>query len=249
MNRRRHQKSQIRPLGEQFRGQPQTQTSESHLHPRPIRCTQAVDQFRRQGSGLTAHQSQRLLRQPPVHGQIERATQQKQSTGIGGAAPLNVSVKGRTEGPIDVVPAEVAHPHKRCTQPGCQLRGCRWNIGEHQCRLTQGTDPGKLPADQIGQILFQSFQSFQGGERVRCQGIGLHHPHIPSTSTLLNGVIVEQGRQETGLDRGAHHKPPVRTQPPQLLQHCRIPGRVAKAMAAAAGVDQHVRDSSSGSSS
>ena len=233
-------------MGKQLGRQTQTHSTEAHLHPWPIGSSQAVEQVQRQGSGLTAHQTEGLFRQPPVHGEIERAAQQKQAACIGRSGALHVVVKRFTKRPINIVPTEIAHPDQRGTQCVRQLSGCRRDISQQQRRLSPGADPLNLPPEQIRQILIQLCQSAQRGGRIRSQGIGLHHPHIPSTTTLQDCVVIQQSGQEARLDGGTHHKRPVRSQLAELLKHSRVPCRMAKTMAAAAGVDQHTRDSFSG---
>ena len=61
--------------------------------------------------------------------------------------------------------------------------------------------------------------------------------------------IRQERPQETGIDGGTHHQPPVGAQDPQLLQNSGIPRGMAEAMAAAADVDQHTRPAASGSRS
>ena len=127
--------------------------------------------------------------------------------------------------------------------------GCGWNVPKDQNRLALGLKPPRFLLDQTGQPVLQRIQGTESGGAIHPESIGLNHAHIPATGTLLNRRVPQQKIQHEGGQPRAQHKRPIGTQESQLLQHRSISGRMAEAMAAAAGVDQHVNASSIGNCS
>ena len=90
--------------------------------------------------------------------------------------------------------------------------------------------------DRLG---FKFSKGVQGPWRVTAEGIGLDHAHIPAAGANLHGIETKQIDQERLGNHGTDHQSPVRSKPMQLLKHGGIPGRMTKAMTAAADVNQH----------
>ena len=238
-----HQEVMIRPVGEQLRIQIQAHAAETHLNDRLIQGLERLLNHTWQRPRAAADQVKPLFRQSPIHGEIKGTAQQQLPAPIRLQSTLRHQLKRSAEGAIDLVPAEIAHPHQRGINGCSQLCCSGGNVPQNQHRSPLRTDPARLRLHLLRQSSIQLSQSDQRGGRVGAESIRLDHPDIPAAGSLFDVLIPQQQRQKPRTDQRTHHQTPVGTKSAQLLQHSRIPGRMAKAMAAAADVNQHARGS------
>ena len=230
-------------MGEQLRIQIQAHAAETHLNDRLIQGLERLLNHTWQRPRAAADQVKPLFRQSPIHGEIKGTAQQQLPAPIRLQSTLRHQLKRSAEGAIDLVPAEIAHPHQRGINGSSQLCCSRGNVPQNQHRPPLLTDPARLRLHLLRQSGIQLSQGDQRGGRIGTEGIGLNHPDIPAAGALFDVLIPQQQRQKPGTDPRTHHKAPVGTKPAQLLENGGIPGGMAKAMAAAADVNQHARGS------
>ena len=173
----------------------QPESAKTHLHQRFGR-RESIPQRRLEWPRLSADQPEPLLRQVPVHGQIEWTAEQKLSAAVSLMGGFRMGPERLAVWAIDVIPAEVAHPHQWCPQPTGQI-GCRgWDISKNQNRPALSFDPGRFLLDQFRQLPLQLLQSDECSCSIHPKGIRLSRSHIPAATANTDRCAAEQQAKE-----------------------------------------------------